>query len=133
MIQGPSAPTKGVATRLMRARSATARMHELIESLLLFAREESDERCITPVSPVVREAIAMQQEMFAGAAQPCPEIVFDARGEAEVSAPASESGSLRTVSFISRVSGSSVYRRPATASTERRGVSLRWMAAAPLK
>jgi len=76
-------------TRLMRARSATARMHELIESLLLFAREETDERCITPVSPVVREAIAMQQEMFAGAAQPCPEIVFDARGEAEVSAPAS--------------------------------------------
>ena len=76
--------------RLMRARSATTRMHELIESLLLFAREQTDEQySAMPVSPIVREAIAMQEDMLVGAGKPRPNIVFDARSETEVAAPES--------------------------------------------
>lgn len=74
--------------RLLRARAATARMHELIESLLLFAREQSSEPCTTPVSPVVREAIAMQEQMFSGVSER-PAIVFDAQAEAQVNSPSS--------------------------------------------
>ena len=90
LMAGDNSLSTKSRTRLMRARSATARMHELTESLLLFAREQTDEQYSpTPVSPVVREAIAMQQAMFADTAHRCPEIVFDARAEVEVLAPAS--------------------------------------------
>jgi signal transduction histidine kinase len=74
--------------RLVRARSAAARMHELIESLLLFAREQASEQAVTPVTPVVREAIAMQEALFAATAQ-APAIVFDAHNEYQANAPAS--------------------------------------------
>ena len=73
--------------RLARARAATTRMHELIESLLLFAREQTDETCDTPVSPVVREAIAMQAHLFSAAS--APDIAFEADAEVHVAAPSS--------------------------------------------
>ena len=73
--------------RLMRA-LGDHYMHELIESLLLFAREQTDEQySAMPVSPIVREAIAMQEDMLVGAGKPRPNIVFDARSETEVAAP----------------------------------------------
>jgi|AntDeeMinimDraft_5_1070356.scaffolds.fasta_scaffold04885_3 signal transduction histidine kinase len=77
--------------RLLRARAATTRMHELIESLLLFAREETSERTDTAVSPVVREAIAMQEQLFADLADLAdrPMIVFDALAEVHANAPSS--------------------------------------------
>lgn len=74
--------------RLVRARSAAVRMHELLESLLLFAREETGEQAVTPVTPVIREAVAMQEALF-GATLNTPSIVFDARNEYQANAPAS--------------------------------------------
>ena len=73
--------------RLARARAAATRMHELIEALLLFAREQGSEVFDTPVSPVVREAIAMQGHIFS--AQRAGAIAFEAETEVHVNAPAS--------------------------------------------
>ncbi|MES1948234.1 periplasmic sensor signal transduction histidine kinase [Salinisphaera sp. C84B14] len=73
--------------RLARARAAATRMHELIEALLLFAREQGSEVFDTPVSPVVREAIAMQGHLFS--AQTAAAIAFEAETEVHVNAPSS--------------------------------------------
>lgn len=75
-------------TRLMRARGAAMRMHELIETLLLFAREQESQRAESAVSPVVREAIAMQEQLIVDQDER-PQIVFDVQTEAWVAAPSS--------------------------------------------
>lgn len=75
-------------TRMLRARAAATRMHELIETLLLFAREQEGPSAETAVSPVIREAIAMQEHLFSDRAER-PLIVFDAYAEARVGAPSS--------------------------------------------
>src|SRR5699024_9944592 len=52
-------------TRLNRARTAALRMAELVETLLLIAREDAsrDEPAVA-VAPIVREAIALQTHML---------------------------------------------------------------------
>lgn len=89
LMSGDSTLSAKTRTRLMRARAAAARMHELIESLLLFAREEDGDCAPAAVSPVVREAIALQEELFSGGEAERAHITFDARAECTVNAPSS--------------------------------------------
>lgn len=76
-------------TRLMRARSAAIHMHQLIESLMLLAREQPGDLSCQQVSHVVDEAIAMQKEIFLSSARSCPEIVFNMHEDVTVHASAS--------------------------------------------
>lgn len=76
-------------TRLLRARQATTRMQELIEALLLLARAQPREDYSIAVSPIVREAIAMQQHAFDRGDGTAMDITFDVRDECQVAAPES--------------------------------------------
>lgn len=86
IAQDPTLSAKS-RQRLVRARQAAARMQELIEALLLFAREETGHGYQTPVSPAVREAIAAQQQKYAGADSAAPDIVLEIGREHHVDAP----------------------------------------------